>query len=297
MSAAVSSETSSSTASASSNILSQIKESEKSTIEKLKVVKDLEKEVNELTSTKENLIKQMDDNIKVLSAGQAEHQELQKDLDVVKVSLLAAKEMLGKRKKEEERGTKQRIDLLREMTRVVDVEAELTNKVIFEVGPFASEQALDKRLKENKEECREKLESLSRVLQEKLQYKKMIEEKNILSLEMDQTERDLKDTEETAEQLKEEVAEVKRKLNVLRTRKETDNRIPDLKQEVRELKVKLSNMNQVGKRPTVRFDVLEGKVTVKANKKQDCSIESEDLQQSLNFQTPTLVRKFVFKRK
>ena len=172
----------------------------------------------------------------------------------------------------------------------------MTEKVVFEFGPYASKQATEKRFQENKNECRQKLKTAFQLLQEKQQYDKMIEENNVLTSELDLMKLDLQETEETVDQLKEESDEVLRRMTDMMARKETDNRIPDLKQEVRELQVKLSNMFQAGKRPTASLDILDDQRPQGRYGMSGRIPEKEDKEGT---GTPQIrpKRKFVFKRR
>ena len=114
---AASSLDSSSTPAMSSSILNQFKETEKAGLEQHKVIEDLEKEVGELTSKKENLMNKIDENRAKISKTQKDHVEMKGKLDSIKTSLKATRKMLSD-SKEEMAGSNQRINLLREMTRV-----------------------------------------------------------------------------------------------------------------------------------------------------------------------------------
>ena len=178
----------------------------------------------------------------------------------------------------------------------VDEQAEFTKKVTTEFGLQASQAAVARRVINIEDECRQQVEKLSQLFQERLQYIKMVEVNTILQKEINHLEKDLRETKETAQQLEAEGEELMMKINDMRVKKNSDNRVPQLKQEVRELQVKLSNMIQAGKRPTVKLDMEEDEDT-----KMEADSSSEDLspQEQADSQTSTLpvAHKFVFKRK
>ena len=180
----------------------------------------------------------------------------------------------------------------------VDEQAEFTKKVTTEFGLQASQAAVAKRVINIEDECRQQVEKLSQLFQERLQYIKMVEVNTILQKEINHLEKDLRETKETAQQLEAEGEELMMKINDMRVKKNSDNRVPQLKQEVRELQVKLSNMIQAGKRPTVKLDMEEEE---DEDTKMEADSSSEDLspQEEADSQTSTLPRahKFVFKRK
>ena len=73
-----------------------------------------------MTSRKEDLLKKIDENKAQVSKNQHNNEEMKGKLDSIKTSLKAAKKTLSD-SKEEMSGSNQRINLLREMTRVFSI--------------------------------------------------------------------------------------------------------------------------------------------------------------------------------
>ena len=116
---------------------------------------------------------------------------------------------------------------------------------MFDFGHFASVRTSGNIQEEIQDEAEIKLETLKELLQEKLEYEEMEKENKILRSELDTTEGDLQEIEETAGRLREEAGELMNTLMVIR--EQTQLKVPKLRQEVRELQVKLSCLLQTGK--------------------------------------------------
>ena len=119
---------------------------------------------------------------------------------------------------------------------------------------------------------------MKELLQEKLEYEEMEKDNKILRSELDTTEGDLQEIEETAGKLREEAGELMNTLMVIREQRQL--KVPKLRQEVRELQVKLSCLLQTVK-PRSQF---HNKFTVQRDNRP-------------LLQPPTPASNFYFKRK
>lgn len=113
---------------------------------------------------------------------------------------------------------------------------------MFDFGHFASARTSGNIQEEIQDEAEIKFETLKELLQEKLEYEEMEKENKILRSELDTTEAELQEIEETTGNLREEAKELMNTLMVIREQSEL--KLPKLRREVRELQVKLSTLLQ-----------------------------------------------------
>ena len=141
-----------------------------------------------------------------------------------KTRVEALNQVMPALQKKKEDSLRQRVDLLREMTRNVDQQADFTRKVLTEVGLFASKEMMASRKEEKDEECKEKVKKLSQLFQERAQIKQMAEDNKNLQEEMDQIEMDVMESKETAVQLEAEAEKMMSRIREMQQKKREDVR-------------------------------------------------------------------------
>ena len=152
-----------------------------------------------------------------------EEKEKEKE-KIGKTRVEALNQVMPALQKKKEDSLRQRVDLLREMTRNVDQQADFTRKVLTEVGLFASKEMMASRKEEKDEECKEKVKKLSQLFQERAQIKQMAEDNKNLQEEMDQIEMDVMESKETAVQLEAEAEKMMSRIREMKQRKSEDVR-------------------------------------------------------------------------
>ena len=158
-----------------------------------------------------------------------EKKEKEKEKEKIgKTRVEALNQVMPALQKKKEDSLRQRVDLLREMTRNVDQQADFTRKVLTEVGLFASKEMIASRKEEKDEECREKVKKLSQLCQESAQIKQMAEDNKNLQEEMDQIEMDVMESKETAVQLEAEAEKMMSRIREMQQKKSEDVREDDV---------------------------------------------------------------------
>ena len=152
-----------------------------------------------------------------------EEKEKEKE-KIGKTRVEALNQVMPALQKKKEDSLRQRVDLLREMTRNVDQQADFTRKVLTKVGLFASKEMMASRKEEKDEECKEKVKKLSQLFQERAQIKQMAEDNKNLQEEMDQIEMDVMESKETAVQLEVEAEKMMSRIREMQQKKREDVR-------------------------------------------------------------------------
>jgi len=190
---------------------------------------------------KEAMIKKLEDHKEERARKSAEFKSKKRELDEVRINVAATKEMLRMR-----RGITYttRLEMLEEITEIFDDQQQEIQEML-DFGIFASARTSRHIQEEIQEEAEIKLETLKELLQEKLEYEEMEKENKILRSELDTTEGELQEIEETSGKLGEEAGELMKTMMVIR--EQAEFKLPKLRREVRELQVKLSTLLQTEK--------------------------------------------------
>merc|ERR1719221_865092 len=150
------------------------------------------------------MVKKLEDHKEERARKSADFKIKKRELDEVRIHVAATKEMLRMR-----RGLNHttRLEMLEEITEILD-DQQKDIQEMFDFGHFASARTSGNIQEEIQDEAEIKFETLKELLQEKLEYEEMEKENKILRSELDTTEAELQEIEETTGNLREEAKEL-----------------------------------------------------------------------------------------